>query len=225
MKPFTRRDLLMAVGALGLTRSASGQAEGLVASSPVPFSLAGSVGVAVFASGPCTVQVSFSAGPDRLSEPLSFDLTKVRADFMTVKTPVRKVELFLVQLRVTAAGGSPLVSAVIESPPKSGRDAAVLAAQNAFFVRNPAAVPGAFRIDLPFDANVKTVIRQAAPPGQVVREKTDSNVRTGPAPIPWDLANNSGARVAPGDYTATLVATPTKPGPDETFFVSQVRVL
>ena len=228
MKTISRRDLLIAGGVMSLARSARGQ-QGVpfvVASAPVPFSLAGSVGIAVFASGPCTVEVALGVGTEPLSEPVRLSLTAARTSFTTGKTPVRRVESLVVQLRVTPVDGRPLVSAVIESPPKSGRDASIRAAENAYFVKNPAAGPGKFGIQLPFDSDVRTVIKQAAPPAQVVREKTDPNVQDRPGSNSLGfLANNSGARVPTGDYAATLLATPRTPGWDPTIFVSSVRLL
>jgi hypothetical protein len=227
MEPLSRRDLLIAAGSLSLAQSALAQpgVAFVVTSSPLALSLTDPVGIAVAASAPCTIDVTFGDGPRTLSDPVSFNLKDGRTAYTTRKFSAGSVKALVVQLRVTPVSGRPSVSAMIEPGAKSGQPASTRAAENAFFVKNPAAAPGSFGIQLPYASDVKTTITPAASSQPIVKEKIDPNVPTGPARIPWDLTDNGGARVPAGEYSATLLATPKVPKLDETVFLSSVRVL
>jgi hypothetical protein len=228
----SRRDILIACTSVGVTRLASAQqaASQFVIAFPVlPFVVSESVGVAVFATEPCTVETSLTDADNRtIAAPIKLFIGAPRQAEWGSSPVMKPVSgLVAVQMRVFPnTARPPLVSAYVESPNRSPSVDQKRAAENALFFKSPASAPGYFLIDLKTDSDVQLTVKSTKT-GLVVHQHTDRNLQAAAdTQIPWDLMDDmTHKRVPTGDYVATIVATPKTPGRSNTNYPSTVRVV
>ena len=196
---------------------------------PAPIDTEQPLSLAVVASASCVLQIQLFEGERGLLEPVKWT--------MEPKKPVS-----IVNQNLKSGTGEKTVRAfVYPTGPKRSHIAGVITtgaapdrrvleqtAERVPFYKDPAPrnEEGHFAVNLrtPSDVLLK-IWRDDKKKGPIVRQEPITNVSAGESNIPWNLLDSRRSVVAPGEYLATLVATPKNASRSNTIFFASFEVI